>query len=127
MQRKISVTKRYTFEAGHNLIDYDGKCANLHGHSYKLEVTFSSDKGLNKQGMVIDFNAVDDIVKPIVNRYDHSYLNDFFDQPTAENMALGIYDEIFYLLPKLSAEIGVNISLSRVRLWETEKCYATVE
>ena len=57
---KIRITKKFTFEAGHALYGYDGKCKNVHGHSYKLYVTVIgvpiSDKGNVKYGMVIDFS-----------------------------------------------------------------------
>ena len=57
---KIRITKKFTFEAGHALYGYDGKCKNVHGHSYKLYVTVIgvpiADKDNVKYGMVIDFS-----------------------------------------------------------------------
>ncbi len=125
---KISATKRYTFEACHFLRNYNGKCANLHGHSYKLEVTFSSSK-VDSLGMIIDFNKIDDFVKPIVARYDHSQLNTFFEQPTAELMAVSILAEIRKRLnsSKKTDESLNGVYVSQVKLWETEKCYVTVD
>ena len=64
---KIRITKKFTFEAGHALYGYDGKCKNVHGHSYKLYVTVIgvpiADKDNVKYGMVIDFSDLKSIVK----------------------------------------------------------------
>lgn len=121
---EVSVTKRYTFEAAHNLLNYDGACSNLHGHSYKLEVSFkrgiANASDLDTQGMVVDFNDMDKYVKPIVERYDHSYLNNFFEQPTAELMALSIFKE----LKEITENKGVRVS--KIALWETEKCHVEI-
>ena len=73
----IRITKRFSFEAGHALHGYDGKCKNLHGHSYKLSVTVIgtpiSDKTNPKFGMVIDFTDLKRIVtEEIVNKFDHA-------------------------------------------------------
>lgn len=126
--KNITVTKRFTFEASHNLIKYEGKCSNLHGHSYKLEVSFTSESRLNSQGMVLDFNLIDEIVKPIVDRYDHHYLNDFFSNPTAEVMAGSIFNEIQYILSdRNNIPNFEGIYISEVKLWETEKCFVSVK
>ena len=118
----VTVTKRFNFEASHNLINYEGQCSNLHGHSYKLEITFARvGSFIDTSGMVIDFNKVSALVKPIVDRYDHSYLNDYFSQPTAENMAVSIFEEVN---SKLQLK---DVKVVEVRLWETEKCFATVK
>ena len=76
---KIRITKKFTFEAGHALYGYDGKCKNVHGHSYKLYVTVIGepikDKGNVKYGMVIDFSDLKSIVKKeVVDSFDHSII-----------------------------------------------------
>ena len=73
----IRITKRFSFEAGHALYGYDGKCKNLHGHSYKLSVTVIgtpiTDKTNPKFGMVIDFTDLKRIVtEEIVDKFDHA-------------------------------------------------------
>ena len=73
----IRITKGFSFEAGHALHGYDGKCKNLHGHSYKLSVTVIgtpiTDITNPKFGMVIDFTDLKRIVKEeIVNKFDHA-------------------------------------------------------
>lgn len=73
----IRITKLFAFETGHALYGYDGKCKNVHGHSYKLSVTVFgkpiTDKNHVKYGMVIDFSDLKKIVKEeIVNIFDHA-------------------------------------------------------
>jgi len=111
---KLSVTKSFRFEAAHYLPDYDGKCALLHGHSYKLEVTLSGP--LCDNGMVIDFGDISRLVAPIIEEHDHNYLNRLYYNPTAENMVISIG----------AALRKQNGLVTRVRLWETETCYAEV-
>jgi 6-pyruvoyltetrahydropterin/6-carboxytetrahydropterin synthase len=139
----IRITKRFNFETGHALYGYDGKCRNVHGHSYKLSVTVIgrpiTDKTNVKLGMVIDFGDLKKIVKEeIVNQFDHAtvfnkntphvelaqeltdrghnvILADY--QPTSENMVLDFADKIKARLPK-------NISLHSLKLQETDTSFA---
>ncbi len=81
---KIRITKKFTFEAGHALYGYDGKCKNVHGHSYKLYVTVIGrpikEKDNVKYGMVIDFSDLKSIVKKeVIGNFDHSII---FNQNT---------------------------------------------
>ena len=73
------LTKNFRFEAAHALVGYDGKCRNIHGHSYELQVTVKglpiNDENNPKNGMVIDFHELKGIVnEEIVNRLDHSFI-----------------------------------------------------
>jgi 6-pyruvoyl tetrahydropterin synthase/QueD family protein len=75
----IRVTKRFHFEMAHTLYEYDGLCRNIHGHSYNLEVTISgeprNEPGHPKDGMVLDFSELKNIVKSqIINRFDHALM-----------------------------------------------------
>lgn len=72
-------------------LSYKSKCNNLHGHNWRISVYCKSET-LNPDGMVIDFTAI----KEIVNKLDHSNLNDFLKQPTAENIAKYLCDKIPY-------------------------------
>lgn len=117
-----TVTKIFTFEACHNLPHYDGACHNLHGHSYKLEVTVGGRVETNianpKCGMIIDFKDLKKIVNEVaVDKYDHTYLNNFFDNPTAEIMVKQIAVDIIAKLPK-------DLYLVSCKLWETATSYA---
>ena len=121
----ISVTKIFMFEASHHLPHYEGACHNLHGHSYKLEVTVTGniqvDSSNPKCGMIIDFKDLKEIVKEtVIDKYDHSYLNDFFPNPTAEIMVLDIAREI----NKALLEKDLDIQLESCKLWETTTSYA---
>ena len=76
---KIRITKKFDFEAGHALFGYDGKCKNIHGHSYKLFVTVIgepiNDSSHIKNGMVIDFGDLKTIVnQEIIKPFDHSVI-----------------------------------------------------
>ncbi len=140
---KIRVTKEFSFETGHALYGYDGKCKNVHGHSYKLAVTVIgtpvSEKNAVKLGMVIDFGDLKKIVKEeVVDVFDHAtvfnrntphlelaeelekrghqvILADY--QPTSENMVLHFAAKIKGRLPK-------NLKLHSLKLRETETAYA---
>lgn len=129
-ERKVFVTKRSTFEACHHLPNYDGKCSRLHGHSYKLEVTVSgivdyehfeyedADE-ISTEAMAVDFSDIKRVIDHcITDRYDHTNLNDHFNYPTAEIMAIHFFEI-------LSEKINKgNTAVVSVRLWETEDSYA---
>lgn len=143
LMKKIRITKQFTFETGHALYGYDGKCRNVHGHSYRLSVTVIgtpiSDTSHVKYGMVIDFGDLKKIVKEeIVDVFDHAtvfnkntphvelahelesrghnvLLVDY--QPTSEMMVLDFADKIRKRLPE-------NIKLFALKLQETETSYA---
>ena len=139
----IRITKQFTFETGHALYGYDGKCKNVHGHSYKLSVTVIgkpiTDTSNVKFGMVIDFSDLKKIVKEeIVDIFDHAtvfnqntphielaaelknrghhvLLVDY--QPTSENMVIDFAKKIKSRLPK-------DIQLHSLKLQETETSFA---
>lgn len=139
----IRITKQFTFETGHALYGYDGKCKNVHGHSYKLSVTVIgqpiSDTTNVKFGMVIDFGDLKKIVKEeIVDVFDHATV---FNQntphielaaelknrghhvilvnyqPTSENMVIDFSEKIKRRLPD-------SIQLHSLKLQETETSFA---
>ena len=107
------------FEAAHNLRGYDGKCANLHGHNWIIEVEVAGEK-LNELGILVDFKDVKRELKKILDEYDHRYLNEIppFDKinPTAENLARFIYDEF-----KANKIFDDNAKLVAVTVFESPK------
>jgi len=120
MANNIRITKKFSFETGHALYGYDGKCKNVHGHSYKLSVTVIgqpiADNSNVKFGMVIDFGDLKKIVKEeIVNVFDHALLVDY--QPTSEMMVLDFAKKIKKRLP-------AHIKLHSLKLQETESSFA---
>lgn len=140
---KIRVTKSFNFETAHALYGYDGKCRNIHGHSYKLFVTVKGtpiqDSSNPKFGMVIDFGDIKKIVKSeVVDRFDHAILLNVNSphkelgeklvkdghkviftsyQPSCENMLI---DMVNLIKPHLNE----TVELQSIRLHETETSYA---
>ena len=115
----ITVTKNFSFEACHHLPHYVGACHNLHGHSYKLSVTVGGniikDTNNPKCGMIIDFKDLKQIVKEVaVDKYDHCNLNDYFPNPTAENMVSVISSDIISRLPEGVHLVSVKIGRAHV-------------
>ncbi len=119
----FEVTIEETFAAGHALRNYKGKCENVHGHNYRCQVTLEGAE-LDSIGLLVDFVEVKRVVHGVLDRMDHQWLNEFppFDaiNPSAENMARYIYDEV---CQGLKTREGVRVSF--VRLWETDTAFAT--
>lgn len=123
---KNLATKIFTFEACHSLPYHKGQCANLHGHSYKLEVTIEGtpiENELNEEcGMIMDFSNIKKGVKEIVlNKVDHSNLNIIFSNPTAEVMCKSFFQDL-----KKYFYDNFNTELYSVKLWETATCFVEV-
>ncbi|AFK85976.1 MULTISPECIES: 6-carboxytetrahydropterin synthase QueD [Thermoanaerobacterium] len=116
----MKVTKSFTFDSAHNLTKYNGKCENLHGHTYKLEVTVEG--GIDDEGMVIDFAQLKAIVdSEVVKKLDHAYLNDVLGfNTTCENIAMWMWEK---LDPLLKSD---RFHLFSIRLWETPTSFAEV-
>jgi 6-pyruvoyltetrahydropterin/6-carboxytetrahydropterin synthase len=112
---QTSVTCTFTFEAAHLLEWHTGRCRNLHGHSYRLDVTVAGP--LDANGVVVDFDELSAVVhREVIDRWDHRYLNDLVDNPTAEVLARGAWE--------LLASAGLRPAA--VRLWETPTCWVDV-
>lgn len=111
---------KQNFSSAHFIKDYKGKCENLHGHNYKVEAFVIGDS-LDKVGMLIDFSELKKCIKIIIEKLDHTLLNDleYFNNnnPSSENIAKFIYDEMRKILKE-------GITLEKVRIWETEEQYA---
>jgi 6-pyruvoyltetrahydropterin/6-carboxytetrahydropterin synthase len=119
----FEVTIEETFAAGHALRNYKGKCENMHGHNYRCQVTLEGAE-LDSIGLLVDFVELKRVVHSVLDRMDHQWLNEFppFDaiNPSAENMAKYIYDEVHQ---ELKTREGVRVTF--VRLWETDTAFAT--
>ncbi len=113
-----SIKVEANFSSAHNLRGYKGKCEELHGHNWKIEITVLNKK-LDKLGMVADFRMVKDRLNMVMEKLDHKYLNNipYFKKinPTSENIAKYIFD---CLKPRVSG-------LSSVTVWESENSSAT--
>ncbi len=110
------------FSAAHNLRNFRGKCENLHGHNWKVEVVLRG-RELDESGVLVDFKEVKDATREVLNELDHHYLNDlpFFREhnPSSENIA-------HYLFERLALQLN-NASrwLYRVSAWESADACAT--
>lgn len=117
-QYAFELEKEFTFEAAHMLPDHDGKCARLHGHSWKGRVCVASDHvivGSHKDGMVMDYSDLKKILAPMVEEYlDHHYLNHTLPiwPTTSENVARFVFN---YIKPQLPG----NVELLYVEIDET--------
>jgi len=112
---KIKVVS--SFSAAHYLRAYKGKCENLHGHNWKVEVLVSSDK-LNACGMVMDFSDLKKMLNCVLEKLDHKHLNEisYFTKvnPSSEEIARYIFNELKQLV------IESKCILEEIRVWETE-------
>ena len=136
----MEVTRTFTFDAAHRLSDYEGKCKNIHGHTYKVKITVSGE--LNDLGMIMDFGKLKELYQELVeDRFDHHLILKRKDElnenigkvfpkgdktitwvpynPTAENMAMDIYDrfDIYFLKHPL-------VRIEKVIVYETPTSYA---
>ena len=134
----MKISKEFKWEMGHRLPFHLGKCKNIHGHTYKMRVEIEGD--LDENGMVMDYYDVSEIISPVVDKLDHSFMVketdtdiiDFLDkikskkvvvpfETTAENITI-------YMLGKIKEQIKPDrIKRIKVRVYETEKTYAEDE
>lgn len=134
----MKIAKEFTWEMGHRLPFHEGKCKNLHGHSYKCMIELSGEP--DKNGIVLDYYDLKKTAEPVFDELDHSFmvwngdkeliealqklnsrmvLVDF--QTTAENICI-------YLLNKIkSIKLPANVKALKVRVFETENTYAEEE
>jgi len=102
------IEAEFTFAAAHRLPRYQGKCFNLHGHNYRFQVVLRGDPD-PWTGIFIDFGDVETTVKEqVLDRVDHTNLNDFIENPTAENISAWLWQRLEGKLP----------GLAELRLWE---------
>jgi 6-pyruvoyltetrahydropterin/6-carboxytetrahydropterin synthase len=105
--------REFKFDAAHNLVNYHGKCENLHGHTYRLAVVLKGEP--DHEGMIFDFVELKKVVSELVlSKLDHAYINDILPQPTAEYIARWIFEA---LDGPLNRE---NCELYEICVWETE-------
>ena len=117
----FEVSVEETFAAGHALRGYRGKCENVHGHNYRVQLTLEGAE-LDAIGLLVDFVEVKRLIHGVVDRLDHRFINDLspFDvvNPSAENLAKYFYDEI-------SGNLTKSVRLGKVKVWETDITSAT--
>ena len=108
------------FSSAHNLRGYKGKCEELHGHNWRVQINIKSDR-LDKIGMVLDFKLLKNKLSACLEQMDHKYLNKlpYFKKvnPTSENIAAYIYKKLIVQTPLLKS----------VTVWENNTSCATYE
>jgi 6-pyruvoyltetrahydropterin/6-carboxytetrahydropterin synthase len=129
---RSGIYKEVQFDASHRLLYYKGKCANLHGHRWKVEVWIEGEPDAKTQ-IVVDYN----IIKEVVYRYDHRILLNEADpmaacigqfqtvittpgDPTSELLAVLLRDQ----LNEECRKQGAQASVKKIRVWESPGCYA---
>lgn len=80
------------FDAAHYLPNYKGKCSNVHGHRWEVEIKVTGEKKSN--GMIIDFVELKKALNEVLDELDHQLLNDILENPTAENLAEYIFEKL---------------------------------
>jgi 6-pyruvoyltetrahydropterin/6-carboxytetrahydropterin synthase len=111
--RGVIVARSFEFQAAHHLPRHPGKCHNLHGHTYRLEVLCAGPVD-PESGMVMDFADLKALVRErVIDVVDHTLLNDLLENPTAENIAAWIWEQL----------ADAPLPLEEIRLYETPSCY----
>jgi len=112
----FEISVRQHFDAAHYLREYNGKCEALHGHRFEVVVSLKSDK-LNEIGLAYDFTELKKHLNEIIDKYDHTCINDVvpFDEINAssENIAVSIYEQLKEKLGEFAT------ALSSVQVWES--------
>ena len=120
----FEVTVDQTFAAGHALRNYKGRCENVHGHNFRVQVKIEGER-LDETGLLVDFIDVKSLMRAIIDRLDHQFLNEVapFDvkNPSAENIAEYFHHEMTSGL----AATPVPVRISEVTVWETDIQSAT--
>jgi 6-pyruvoyltetrahydropterin/6-carboxytetrahydropterin synthase len=120
----FEVSVEQVFAAGHALRNYKGKCENIHGHNWRVQVVIEGEQ-LDGTGLLVDFIDVKDLMGSVIARLDHQFLNEVapFDvkNPSAENIAEYFYEQMSTGL----AATPVPVRIREVKIWETDIQSAT--
>ena len=121
--KRVLVSKEFTFDAAHHLHNYEGKCKNLHGHTYRVVLGLSGYT--DERGLMIDFGDIKGIWKEKIEIHlDHRYLNETLPpmNTTAENIVVWIYEKLAAALLDEQRYNGARVEF--IRLYETPTSYA---
>jgi 6-pyruvoyltetrahydropterin/6-carboxytetrahydropterin synthase len=121
IRNMFEVRVKARFSAAHNLRNYIGDCERLHGHNWLVEVAVTGQR--DKEGMVVDFRTLREILNRAIETLDHEYLNEveYFKEhnTTTENIAEYLFDRVSSALPE-------GLKVSRVTAWESPDCCVSV-
>ena len=119
----FEVSVEETFAAGHALRGYKGKCENVHGHNYRVRVSIEGPN-LDGIGLLMDFTQMKAVLRDVIGRLDHQFINDLEPfrtvNPSAENLAKYFYEEIGRGVKDLPG----GAKITRVTIWETDTASA---
>jgi 6-pyruvoyltetrahydropterin/6-carboxytetrahydropterin synthase len=122
-QQMFQVSVEDTFSAGHALRGYKGKCENLHGHNYRVQITLEGPE-LDGIGLLVDFTHLKEVMRGVIRKLDHQFINDLEPftkvNPSAENMAKYFYDEVSGQL----MDLPPGARITDVVIWETDTAMA---
>ena len=120
------VTKRISFDAAHYLPGYEGKCAQMHGHGWVVELGVEGE--VKASGVVIDFSLLNKFLTRVKVTFDQKCVNDTIENPTAENICLWIKGKLLQWREDGHINfLNLNrLGLAFVRVWETPDSYAEV-
>jgi 6-pyruvoyltetrahydropterin/6-carboxytetrahydropterin synthase len=125
MAGQFEVMIERSFSSAHQLRGYKGKCENLHGHNYKIEI-YARGRELDNIGLLVDFGELKAAADEVVRYLDHRNINELppFDEelnPSAENLAR-------YILERVAAQVGdARVAIYKVRCYETPTSVATYQ
>ena len=138
----LRITREFRFEMAHALLGYDGLCSNIHGHSYQLTVTIIgtpvNDSLSPKNGMVIDFGELKDIItKEIISKFDHAMVLNDAAPDKKQLMSMSLFSKVVFLpyqptcenmladfAARISKQLPAQVKLHNLRLRETHNAYA---
>ena len=129
---KVGIYKEVHLDTSHRLLHYIGKCANLHGHRWKVEVWIEGEPDPATQ-ILIDYS----LIKQVVDKYDHQIILNCDDpmvpriqefhpvittpgDPTSELMAAIIRNDLY----KVCRDLGITVTIPKIRVWESPTSYA---
>ena len=119
----FQVSVEETFSSGHALRGYKGKCENVHGHNYRVQITLEGPQ-LDSIGLLVDFTHLKQVIREIIKRLDHQFINDLEPfttiNPSAENLAKYFYEEVISKVKDLPAGARVTDAV----IWETDTAFA---
>jgi 6-pyruvoyltetrahydropterin/6-carboxytetrahydropterin synthase len=119
----FQVSVEETFSAGHALRGYKGKCENVHGHNYRVQISLEGPE-LDSIGLLVDFTHLKQVLREVIKRLDHQFINELEPfitvNPSAENMAKYFYEEVSKGLQQLPP----GAKIKEVVMWETDTACA---
>jgi len=125
---QIFLTREGHFDAAHNLINYEGACARMHGHRWIIKAIFGpyAEEDLDAAGIALDFKVIKYLMQGSLDLYDHQYLNNFVERPSAELIGLNILREIQDIING-SESLKQKARLHAIEVYESPESCCRIE